>query len=294
MNGIHLEAPVYLYGLIALGIPFLLLLSKARTFQKNDFSSVEFLRQITEKASNQIEWKNLLLLMTRLLLIFFLVLAFALPFVRQSQGGFFGNTRERLLIIIDHSMSMSYVEDGQSLLEKAKMMAKEKIKQLDKPYRSIVVYSFDRGLHEEGYVEKDQKGIETKINQINQTDLESKKENLDTDLMKLLEEDKNSRYVVWLFSDFQNFHEDLSQNVSQKIKDLGYDVNLKYYPIQPHEYVNFSLQTIKFSNRPFISGMKQPIDVFFNSVGYPKNSNFNKRRGHMRVRLLNIEYRDEQ
>jgi hypothetical protein len=274
MNAIHLDTPAYIYGFLALLIPFLLLLSKAKTSQTNDFSSVEFLRNITEKASNQMEWKKLLLLLIRLLLLGFLILAFCLPFLRKTKGSFFWHSNEKLIILIDHSMSMSYLQkDAGSLLDQAKRAAKEKIKVSAKAYQSVAVYSFDRGLRQEGYLEKKQEDIESKINQISQSDLLSENKSMEADLIKIFNEDKHAFYEVWLFSDFQNFEEEHSNPMAQRISDLGYNVDLQYYPIQPSEYKNFALQEIKFSNRPFITGMKQPMDVFLKSIGYPKGYN---------------------
>ena len=119
-TAIDFASPWFLAGLISLAVPFLLLLSKASTKRVMSFSSNEFLTQITQKSSNVIQWKRLLLLLIRLAFLAALALAFALPFISKTSGFSFGAPKLHRIYVLDNSLSMSYQENGKNLLEKAK------------------------------------------------------------------------------------------------------------------------------------------------------------------------------
>lgn len=119
--------PGFLFALFAVVIPIIIHLFNFRKFKKVYFSNVAFLKEIKEQTSSQEKLKNLLILISRILAITFLVLAFARPFlpsgnkIDQSKG----NT---VSIYIDNSYSMEAVNKEGSLLDEAKRKAKEIVK----------------------------------------------------------------------------------------------------------------------------------------------------------------------
>ncbi len=116
--------PGFLFALVAVLIPVLIHLFNFRKFKKVYFSNVDFLKEIKSQNSSREKLKNLLILLSRILAIVFLVLAFARPFLTSKQQTNLG-TNNVISIYVDNSYSMDAVNNEGSLLDEAKRKAKE-------------------------------------------------------------------------------------------------------------------------------------------------------------------------
>ncbi len=96
--------PAFLWALAALSIPILVHLFNFRKTTKIYFSSNRFLRQVQEATSAKRRLKHYLILISRLLFVFFLVLAFAQPFLPASEQA---SIRQNIILYLDNSLSMS-------------------------------------------------------------------------------------------------------------------------------------------------------------------------------------------
>lgn len=95
--------PEVLYFLFLLVIPILVHLFQLRRFKKEYFTNVQFLKELSVQTRKSATIKKWLLLLTRLLLLTFLILAFAQPFFAAKESKM--NTNE-MYIILDNSYSM--------------------------------------------------------------------------------------------------------------------------------------------------------------------------------------------
>src|ERR1700749_31643 len=77
----HFLYPAFFFALLSLAIPVLVHLFNFRRYQKVYFSNVQFLKQINEQQSSRRNLKERLILAARLLALFFLVMAFARPYI---------------------------------------------------------------------------------------------------------------------------------------------------------------------------------------------------------------------
>lgn len=116
--------PTFLFALAALAIPIIIHLFNFRKFKRIAFTNVRFLREVRQDTKARNKLKHLLILCARLLAVFFLVLAFAQPFIPQD------NTTVRkgdkaVSIWIDNSFSMDAVGKNGSLLDEIKKDARE-------------------------------------------------------------------------------------------------------------------------------------------------------------------------
>lgn len=116
--------PGFLFALVAIAIPIVIHLFNFRRFKKVYFSNVQFLKEAKEQNSSREKLKNLLVLLSRILAIVFLVLAFARPFI-PSDSSESPALRNAVSIYIDNSYSMETVNREGSLLDEAKRKAKE-------------------------------------------------------------------------------------------------------------------------------------------------------------------------
>ncbi len=98
-----LKYPQILYFLFLLIIPIIVHLFQLRKFQKEYFTNLKFLRELDIKTRKSSQLKKWLLLFTRLLLLSFIIIAFAQPFFKAKDTK--GKNNE-LFVILDNSYSM--------------------------------------------------------------------------------------------------------------------------------------------------------------------------------------------
>lgn len=96
--------PQFLWALTALAIPILIHLFNFRRTTKVYFSNIRFLKQVKQETNQTRKLKQYLVLASRLLFIFFLVLAFAQPFLPATEQA---DSQKNLVIYLDNSFSMS-------------------------------------------------------------------------------------------------------------------------------------------------------------------------------------------
>jgi len=107
--------PEFLYGLLTLAIPIIIHLFNFRKAKKIYFSSIRFIKHVQQTTSQKLKIKHYLILASRILFLFFLVLAFAQPFLPSANKD---PLPENVLIYLDNSQSMSgKFDDGQTGLE---------------------------------------------------------------------------------------------------------------------------------------------------------------------------------
>ncbi|MES2419418.1 MAG: BatA domain-containing protein [Bacteroidota bacterium] len=120
--------PGFLFALFTIAIPIIIHLFNFRRFKKVYFSNVSFLKEVKEQHSSQEKLKNLLVLLSRILAIIFLVLAFARPFLSTNSVHNRIKENNAVSIYIDNSYSMEAVNKEGTLLDEAKRKAKEIVK----------------------------------------------------------------------------------------------------------------------------------------------------------------------
>ena len=120
----HFIYPGFLFALTALAIPIIIHLFNFRRFKKIYFTNVRFLREIRQDTQSRSRLRHLLILISRLLAVTCLVLAFAQPYIpvtnKKIEAGI-----KRISIYIDNSFSMDAIGKNGSLLESAKKKARE-------------------------------------------------------------------------------------------------------------------------------------------------------------------------
>ncbi len=104
----HFQQPELLYALFLLVIPLIVHLFRLRKFQKEDFTNVKFLKKVIQETRKSSRLKKFLILITRLLLLTSLILAFAQPYLPASDKAL---KDSRTLIYLDNSFSMEAGND---------------------------------------------------------------------------------------------------------------------------------------------------------------------------------------
>lgn len=114
--------PHFLWGLLFLAIALIIHFLKRKHTVVLNFSTLRFLNQTAVKESRLKNLKNLLLLLTRLVIIALLVLIFAQPYQKDDPFRLLGSSSCALYCWVDPTMSMHYRQDNSTLWEKANNM----------------------------------------------------------------------------------------------------------------------------------------------------------------------------
>lgn len=108
--------PEILYALLLLAIPIIIHLFQLRRFKKELFTNVAFLKAIELQTRQSARIKKWLVLLTRLLLLASIVLAFAQPYTTDKKTF---NTKQETVIYLDNSLSMQAKGPNGTLLQQA-------------------------------------------------------------------------------------------------------------------------------------------------------------------------------
>ncbi len=126
-------APWFLAGMAVVGLPFWIHLLRQYRSTPHPFSSLMFFERRTQSSIKHRRLRYLLLLSLRLLLLIFMALAFANPYVTRtvsSSGG-----RKNLVIAVDNSFSMRYADH----MARAKQEARKAVSNLNPGERGQVL-----------------------------------------------------------------------------------------------------------------------------------------------------------
>ncbi|HMC01264.1 MAG TPA: BatA and WFA domain-containing protein [Flavobacteriaceae bacterium] len=108
--------PELLYALFLLVIPIIVHLFQLRKFQKEAFTNVAFLKKVTLQTRKSSQLKKWLTLLTRLLLLATIIIAFAQPYKSKSEHF---TAKNQTVIYLDNSFSMQAKGPSGELLKRA-------------------------------------------------------------------------------------------------------------------------------------------------------------------------------
>lgn len=236
-------SPLFLVSAAFIIVPILVHLFYFKRYKKMDFTLVQYLKSIQEKNQSQRQVKHILILISRILFILSLVLAFAQPFFSdQKKKEIEGN----IAIYIDNSYSLSST-DGNKRFEDLKQLAHGIIKQY--PERSFIL--IDNQLDQSNYNLYDALNAHKEIDQ-----MKLKGENLMySNLESFLQSSPNTVSDFYFISDFQS-----SFAIEKSPNDKGY--NEYWLPLDHDNFYNVSIDTVWLAN-PYVD-KNQPVEILFN------------------------------
>lgn len=108
-------APGLLAGLALAALPIIIHLINRRRAVRRAFPAIEFLLRSEKKIARKLKVKQLLLLLMRVLILLFVPLAMAQPYLLSESGSTAADRLpSALVIVLDDSFSLSHVEAGES------------------------------------------------------------------------------------------------------------------------------------------------------------------------------------
>ena len=115
--------PLFLFGLLAAGIPLLIHLWNRRRVVTIDFSSLMFLTAAHRENARRFQLRQLLILLLRMVIVALIALALARPFLTLGLPIASVRAQTDLVIVLDNSYSMAYQDVDGIRFEKAKTLA---------------------------------------------------------------------------------------------------------------------------------------------------------------------------
>jgi len=242
--------PAILFGLLAASIPVIIHLFNLRKLKKIEFSTLAFLKELQKNKIRKIKLKQWILLALRVLIILFVVMAFARPALQSIQiGGTTSAAKTTAIFILDDTFSMSVVDQKGSYFNQSKEIISQVIAQLQEgdEVGLILVSAPKKG-------NKLTSNLSEFIKNIEQLDLSYSSGDLNSAIVKasqLISESKNFNKEIYVLSDFQknkitkeNINSDLSEPLNESVRLYSFDLSDK-------DVFNLSVDELKINNQIF-------------------------------------------
>lgn len=230
--------PQFLFALFALAIPIIIHLFHFRRTKKVYFSNTRFLQKVKEASSSKVKLKHYLILFSRLLFIFFLVVAFAQPIIQPEDEI---RPQNDVYIYFDNSYSMSNeVDESLSAFDAGIAYIDEFIGLLPPAtsYR-FMTNDFDAS----STVSKSQSEISDKLTEMQY----SSSSRSFSEILNRIESQTNIPENIYWISDFQRS----MASADQLVVDSSYAISM--VPMQFMSTKNVAVDSIWLAN-PFIIG----------------------------------------
>jgi uncharacterized membrane protein len=242
--------PAILFGLLAASIPVIIHLFNLRKLKKIEFSTLTFLKELQKNKIRKIKLKQWILLALRVLIILFVVMAFARPALQSMQiGGTTSAAKTTAIFVLDDTFSMSVVDQKGSYFNQAKEIIKQVLSQLQEGDEvGLILVSNTKAEN------KLTSNLSEFIKNVDQLDLSFASADLNSSITKasqIISESKNFNKEIYVLSDFQknkitkeNLNNDLSEFLNESIRLYSFDLSDK-------DVFNLSVDELKINNQIF-------------------------------------------
>ena len=256
---IHFHNPIILWGLISLIIPVIIHLFNFKRFKKIYFSNLKFLKDVTAENKNRSKIKNWLLLLSRLLALTCLIIAFAQPFIPNENTNLADKSQKQVVqIYVDNSFSMNAETEKGIAIEIAKAKAIDLINSL--PDDAQINIHSNNSKSNTPLVNK--KRAISKIQEL-QPSTESKSF---TQIIKECSQ-TNFNHSIYFFSDFQKYQ----FNIDQATVDSSQNIILM--PLKIQNQNNLYVDSCWHENMAHKINQKEELYVRIQNAS---NKNYNK------------------
>lgn len=202
--------PEILFFLFLLLIPILIHLFQLQRFKKEAFTNVKFLKKIELESRKSSKLKKLLILLSRMLALASLIIAFSQPFINKNEG----LQQRKTIIYLDNSMSLQALgETGIEQLQINKNILLDKFVETDQNISLISNQKFLPDL--------DPKSLN---NELISLDFHPLKKDINQVLLQINDFQKNETktlFDIYLISDFQNINNNIDSSLISDLNDYN-------------------------------------------------------------------------
>ena len=262
--------PAVLFGLLAASIPILIHLFNLRKLKRIEFSTLAFLKELQKNKIRKVKLKQWILLALRVLIILFLVLAFARPTLKGlAIGGTTSAAKTTAVFIIDDTFSMSVIDNQGSLLNQAKSTAKNLLKNFQEGDEAALILVSQGGKNDVD-VSKNIIDFQKSVDAIEPAFQSGMLHNAVTKAATILDQSKNFNKEIYILSDFQSGRLASEKNFSDFSQVLNERVRIYAVNYSGKEVYNFGIDDIKVNTQIFEKD--KPVNFTVTITNYSKQS----------------------
>jgi len=248
--------PIALWFLLSLAVPIIIHLFNFRRFKRVYFSNVAMLKEIKIDTQSTNRLKHLLVLLARMLAIFFIVFAFAQPYFKSNSK--LNKGTSAVSIFLDNSFSMNAENKNGNLLDAAKKAAKE-IALAYKPSDKFQLLTNDfEGRHQRFY------SRDEFLNLLDNVQSSAESKNINQILKRqqdALKEETVNEKKIYLIADFQK---SLYKTSKARVDSA---ISIVIVPLIANETTNIYIDSIWFENPNHALNAEEKINVRLKASG---------------------------
>lgn len=243
--------PAVLFGLLAASIPVLIHLLNLKKLKKIEFSTLSFLKELQKNKIRKLKLKQWLLLALRVLIILFLVTAFARPTLKGfALGGTTSAAKTTAVFILDNTYSMSAVDANGSYFNQAKQAITELLQNLQEGDEAALVLVSDQGNEKI----KPTLNLDEFSKQLKDAAVSYSSGTLNHSLIRaaeILGESRNFNKEIYLLSDFQKGRLSEEKSLPDLSKLLNDKVKLYTFNYSGKEIYNLGIDNLEVNTQIF-------------------------------------------
>ena len=248
----HFANPGFLWALSLLVVPVIIHLFKFRRYKQVYFPNIKFLKKLSEEQKSKRRLKDILILLSRLIVLAGLVLAFSQPYLGGKGQSAIGNA---VSVYIDNSYSMENETEQGVLIDQARKKAEE-LAMAFQPSDRFQLITNDLEARHQRWV--DRRAFLEFLYEVELTPRVVKLGNIESRQHDMFL--KNEGYKSWVFmiSDFQKTTADLEQ-----VNAVGKDA-IRFIPLTSTYRQNLFIDTVWFETPIRQTGVLETLN--FNIV----------------------------
>ncbi|MCC5921675.1 MAG: BatA domain-containing protein [Cyclobacteriaceae bacterium] len=250
-------SPHLFWGLLALLIPIAVHLFNFRRHKTVLFSNTKFLKLLEQQTKTGSQLKHFLVLASRLLFIFFLVLAFTEPFLPASEGD---KDRGPVYFYLDNSPSMS---NEFSLEKTLKEEGIDRILQISQSYPINTRFKLiNNDFLQSSPAFRSGTELEEMLTELRYTPFQKSFSDIENRVAKDERVGRDLVKELFIVSDFQAY---AFENLNEWIPDSS--INYHFLPISPNQAQNIFVDTVFLENKYLLPGNANPLQIVIKNTG---------------------------
>ena len=231
--------PLFLIALSALAIPIIVHLFNFRKYKRIYFTNVDFLENIQQETRKNSQLRQLLILISRLLAVAALVLAFAQPYILNSIQKRDQFTQQSVCIYVDNSYSMEAIATEGRLIDIAKARALEIASTYSPSDLFMIVTNDFEGRHQRLTSKED---FIRNLNEIHVSPTSRSLPEIVSRINEIVNQQHNDRHDAYIISDFQQSNLSLDHAHPDSL------INWYLLPLTAEKNKNLYIDTIYFQS----------------------------------------------
>ncbi len=259
--------PILLVALAAAAIPLLLHFLNLRKLRTVDFSSLRFLKELQKTRVRKLKLKQILLLLLRIGLVVFAVLAFARPALQGSAGLPGAHAATTAVILVDNSFSMDVRDERGSRFKQAQDAALDVVGLLEDSDEAYLVPMTDVKHALGGEPSRNAEALRTRVSEMK---LGYRRADLDESLRaaaSLLDRSENLNKELYIITDAQRAN---ASPVFDSLRIFGESTRIYLMPIGRGNAItgaNLGLDSLRLLSSVFEAGKPVELRAYVHNYG---------------------------